>query len=213
MKAYQKTTLYVFASMLFLISALMLTVPPVDARTEKLVWEGIVYSSGDEVTTSVILESGKIYRIEVGGTRWWYNYPGNLSADAQYYTTDPSDSWNWGNHFSAPPPGSGHSFLQINSENVDWGAFSNGDTGHSYSIYLTGQGTAITFRIVDWVDGNVGNNYSHLWIKIYREITVGGHIVDSIPMEITASKIIVTLLLAAVVTVPIIQYRRKSRPE
>jgi len=142
-----------------------------------LIWEEWVHSTGVEVV-SPVLKDGTQYRI-VATEIWWYDKPGNLAADAQYYTTDPSNVWNWGNHF--PCPG-GHSFLQINGEDVDWGPFSNGDTYHTYTIYYTGEGSTITFKIVDWIDGYV-NNDSHIPVKIYEPRVVGGLIVEPNPLK------------------------------
>ncbi|MHA1833862.1 MAG: hypothetical protein ACTSV7_07715 [Candidatus Baldrarchaeia archaeon] len=172
MRTYLKTALIAFTSILFLVM-LLGTVSTV--RATYLIWQGEVSSSGDPVL-SPILEDGKEYYIVVS-EMFWYDYPSWLGADAQYYTTDSSDAWNWGNHFPAP---GGHSFLQINGEDVDWGPFSNGDTGHTYSIFYNGTGAAITFKIVDWIDGNYNNNECHLSIKIYERVTVGGQIYESV---------------------------------
>jgi hypothetical protein len=95
---------------------------------------------------------------------------GQYEADAMYYTTGPV-GWNWVNHFPAP---GGHSFLQINGADVNWGPFSNGDTRHTYSITYIGQGSPITFQIVDWIDQDYANNECHLPISIYLEEYKGG---------------------------------------
>lgn len=151
--------------MLAISSVLLVAVQvsPTNAA-EALIWTASVYSSGAPVT-SPILESGIQYRI-VAKEIFWYYYPGsgNLAADAQYYTTSWS-SWIWNNYFPAPD---GHSFLQINGMDVNWGPFSNGDTGHTYSIYYTGNGAAITLQLIDWIDGNYSNNYCHLPVFIYK---------------------------------------------
>jgi len=59
-------------------------------RADTLVWQGQVFSSGADVV-SLVLNAGSNYRIEAVGT-WWYNYAGNLAADAMFYTTDFSNS-------------------------------------------------------------------------------------------------------------------------
>jgi len=154
-----------------LLAAAFMTVPlcTVNAETpETLIWSEWVYSATGATVTSPVLEMGKMYRI-VASEIFWYNQPANLAADAMYYTTDPSNHWDWGNHFPAPY---GHSFLQINGASVNWGPFSNADTGHTYSITYTGRGRAISFRIVDWVDRkgcrpDYTNNYCHLPVSIY----------------------------------------------
>lgn len=206
MKDYKKTALFLLPLMLFLMSMPMVCTC---ALEEELVWEGTVYSSGEEVFTSILKQGD--YRI-VAEEIWWYNYPAYLAADAQYYTTDNSSAWHWGNHFPAPD---GHSFLQINREDVDWGPFSNGywepTRGHSYTIYYTWRCTGkISFRIMDWMDGNHGNNVSHINLRIYKVVTVGGYVVDSNPLEFATPWIIGALMLAVVVTIPIIKYVRKT---
>jgi hypothetical protein len=138
-------------------------------------WEGDVFSSGASVTTSVALLQGVRYSIVASGV-WWYDWAGNVAADAQYYTTDFSESVFWGNYFPAP---GGGSFLQINGQNVSWGTFSNGDSGnHTYTISFVGSGTTVTFRIVDLMDGNYDNNVCHIHLWIFGEVTVGGSLED-----------------------------------
>ena len=203
MKVYLKI-LSVFSSMLFLIGMLIVGVSAVMAD-EVLIWDHYLLSSGVPVT-SPLLKYGKLYRI-VAEEVWWYDYDFNLAADAQYYTTGPN-SWDWTNFFPAP---GGHSFLQINGQDVDWGAFSNGGTGHTYTIYYTGEEAAITFRIVDWMDGKYGNNECKIRVRIYEPVTVGGYVVDSSPFEAVKLWIISTLTLAVVIAVPVIKYRRKTR--
>lgn len=204
MKVYQKM-ISVISSMLFLMGMLVLAVAPVMAD-EVLILDAYVLSSGAAVT-SPLLKYGKLYRI-MADEIWWYDVDFNLAADAQYYTTDGSDSWDWASYATAP---GGHSFLQINAQDVDWGAFSNGDTGHTYTIYYTGEGAAITFRIVDWMDGKYDNNDCKIRVRIYEPVTVGGYVVDSNPFEAVKLWIISALILAAVTTVSIIKYRSKTQ--
>jgi hypothetical protein len=193
---------FAFVSTLFLVSMLVVVVLPV-LGSEEFVWEGSVPASGDPVV-SPILWQGVSYRIVVAMT-WWYDKPANLAADAQYYTTDFTNSWQWGN--SAPEP-NGHSFLQINEQDVDWGPFSNGDTGHTYEIYYEGEEAPITFRLVDWMDGNYANNVCHLRVRIYKETTVGGYIVGSNLWDF--APLLGALTFAIIITVPVISYLRKS---
>jgi hypothetical protein len=202
MKVCQKI-LFVFSSILFLVGMLVVVVSPVMAD-EVLIWDSYVLSSGAAVT-SPLLKYGKLCRI-VADEIWWYDVDFNLAADAQYYTTGPN-SWDWTNYVTAP---GGHSFLQINGQDVDWGAFSNGDTGHTYTIYYTGKGAALTFRIVDWMDEDYGNNDCKIRVRIYEPVTVGGYVVDSNPLEIF-TWLISALMLAAVTTVSIIKYRSKTQ--
>jgi len=161
-------------SVVRLACALLLLVGVSTVMGRSLVWEGSVYSSGVEVIGPV-LTSGTQYVIVAKNT-WWYKYiPYNLAADAMYYTTDPSDNIFWGNHFPAP---GGHSFLQIDNNDFDWGSFSNGDTGHTYTIGWTGSGAPVSFRIRDWNDSNYENNVCHIDVYIYVDVTVGGRIAD-----------------------------------
>jgi len=145
-------------------------------KSLSLLWEDQVPSSGLEVTSPVLI-SGEQYTIVVSD-RWWYSKPSedNLAGDAMYYTTNYTDSWDWVDNFAAP---GGHSFLQIDGQDVYWGPFSNGDTNHTYTIGYTGQDAALVFRIVDWVDGNYTNNECKLLVRIYGEHTVGGTIIDA----------------------------------
>ena len=177
--------LKIFLVVALLLASALIMAPANAVKAETLVWSGDVYSSGATVT-SPVLESGKVYRI-VASEIFWYDYGNNLAADAQYYTTDGSSNWNWVNHFPAPD---GHSFLQINEMDQNWGPFSNGDTGHTYAINYAGQGEAIRFRIVDWIDDDCSNNYCHLPVCIYEigetgKVTGGGQCVvgdnDKIP--------------------------------
>jgi hypothetical protein len=188
--------------MLFMVF-LVVEASPVMAR-EVLIWDEYVLSSGVEVI-SPKLEYGKLYRI-VADEVWWYNWDNNLAADAQYYTTDPSDSWNWKNYLPAP---NGHSFLQIDGEDVNWGPFSNGDNGHRYTVYCIGDGVSVTFKIVDWMDGNYGNNYCKIRVRIYESVIVGGYVVDSEPLEAVNLPIISAMIAGMLITIPLSNYCRK----
>jgi len=190
--------------MLFLVGLLIVAVSPVMAY-EVLIWDEYALSTGAEIT-SPVLEAGGLYRI-VADENWWYNATFNLAADAQYYTTNSSDSWDWVNNFPAP---GGASFLQINGQNVSWGPFSNGDTGHTYTIYYTGEGATVTFRIVDWMDGNYTNNDCKIRVRIYESVTVGGYVVDSNPFE-TVGLWIIGAVMVVLITVPVVKYCRKTR--
>lgn len=203
LKIIWKTAVFASVAVLFIINTLAV-VSPVMA-TGPPVWEGDAYSSGVPVSSS-ILYAGLQYRIVVNGT-WWYDWPQNPAADAQYYTTDPSNSFYWGNHYPAP---GGASFLQINGQNVTWGPFSNGETGHTYIVHYVGTEAAITFNIVDWVDNDYADNVCHIHIRIYSEIVVGGHIVDSNPWETVTYFTVGGLIFAAAVTVPIINHRKRN---
>ena len=152
--------------MIILVLGFILSTTPILnlplARADTLVASFWVYSDGAPAT-SPVLEFGKKYKI-VATEMFWYDHPNWLQAYAMYYTTN-KDGWQWTNHFPAPD---GHSFLQINGQDIDWGPFSNGDTGHTYTIYMMGEGDSLTFQIVDWIDGDYSNNGCHLPVYIYE---------------------------------------------
>ncbi|MCW4003680.1 MAG: hypothetical protein NWE95_07200, partial [Candidatus Bathyarchaeota archaeon] len=161
---------------LLLAVPLVLSLPPSEAAEETLLWQGTAYSDTGAPVTTPTLEFGQSYRIVVH-YRFWYNQAGMVQADAQYYTTDTAGSniTNWTNYFPAPD---GHSFLQINGGDVNWGPFSNSDMNHTYSITYIGTGAPITFQIVDWIDHDYSNNWSHLDITIYRDTSAAKFPVD-----------------------------------
>ncbi|MEM2111172.1 MAG: hypothetical protein QXX08_04765 [Candidatus Bathyarchaeia archaeon] len=201
MKEHKKF-FFTILSTLFVINALTFALQPVKA-SEIFMWEAYVPSSGEEIV-SPMLKAGALYRIAVEGI-WWYNYEDNLAADAQYYTTDFSNSWNWGNYFPAPDD---HSFLQIDGEDVDWGAFSNGDTGHKYAINMNGKNAAVTFRIVDWMDEDYANNECQLLVRIYAYVSVGGQVVDFTPLDIAKLWTVTVLLVTLFATISAIKYHK-----
>jgi hypothetical protein len=155
-------TLYLISAAILLFTITITSAPEVQAQ-EVLFWTDNAYSSTGATVSTPTLVSGTEYRI-VASTMFWYNVSGQLEADAQYYTTANS-SWNWINYYPAP---NGHSFLQINGSDVNWGSFSNGDANHTYSITFMGTGNPITFQVYDWVDQDVSNNYCHIEISIYQ---------------------------------------------
>lgn len=128
---------------------------------------GIVGSPYGESVETGILESGTVYCI--GSTNvfsYAIDVDRNLEADTQYYM-DGGRTWQWDQPVHHAPDS--HSFLQINNQDVDWGAFVNGDPdGHEYMIYYLGKGTPVTLRIYDWIDENVGNNDCHFNVRICR---------------------------------------------
>lgn len=169
------------------------------------VWEGDVYSSGVEVLSSP-LNYGVPYRV-VTTEVWLYDNRSNLAADAMYYTDSYVDTVFWADSLALV---GGGSFLQINGQNVSWGPFSNGNSGnHTYTIYYTGTGDALTFRIRDWVDLNYNNNFCHLHVRIYSEVTVGGRLADVVPSGLVVGFVVGAVAFAAMGTAPVI--RRRGR--
>jgi len=157
---------------------------------------------------SPALQAGLVYRVVVNGS-WLYDRDANLAADAMYYTTDYNDSWMWGNYFALP---NNESFLQVNGQNVNWGPFSNGDTGHTYVTILNGDGRSVSFQIVDWMDENYSNNYCHLVVQIYEEGScVGGLIVEPDPVSFSWIVSLGVPLVAVVLAVPAVVFYKKRR--
>jgi hypothetical protein len=146
----------------YLALILLLTIaaiPIYNTKAETKIWDGEVASIGGPVTsiTSVVHQTYRIIATEVFS-------PGpGFTADAQYYTNE-GYLWNWVTWLKPD----GHSFLQINGADVNWGPFSNGDTFHTYTINYVGDGNPIVFNIIDWIDGNKSNNVCHLRVQIYE---------------------------------------------
>jgi hypothetical protein len=159
---------------LTLFAALTVAIFPIYnvQATETLVWAGSVSSNGTPVTTPTLV-LGVNYRILVS-PGIMYLGP-NTVCDAEYYAVSPVDGWVW---LSGTRPGS-HSFLQIDDDDVEWGAFSNGQPGyppylgHTYEIHYVGTDAPIEFSIHDWIDGIYAENSCHLEIAILREEGAG----------------------------------------
>ena len=158
----KKKTAIILVLGLLLSTTTLLNFPV--AKGDTLVECFDVSSDGTPVTSSV-LDFGKKYKI-VASEIFWYDKPNGYAADAMYYTTD-TNFWQWTNVFPAPD---GHSFLQINGEDIDWGPFSNGDTGHTYTLEMMGEGDSLTFQIIDWLEDpqNPSPNECHLRVCIYE---------------------------------------------
>jgi hypothetical protein len=120
-----------------------------------------VPSTGEPVT-SPTLTSDKLYRI-VATERYWLDHT-DIKGDAMYWSTSLTDWW-WTSHEPEPD---GHSFLQIDGQDINWGPFSNGNTGHTYEIQLQGSDAEMVFQIIDWYDGDYTNNVCHLKVYIYE---------------------------------------------
>jgi cell division septation protein DedD len=158
-----KKTEICILSFLLIATVFFISIPIVNAQQERI-WSDTVYSATGNIVTSPVLEVGKEYRV-VASAIFWYDNSSSLAADAMYYTSNSSNSWDWINYYPAPD---NHSFLQMNGKDVNWGNFSNGDTGHTYSLNCTGLGIPLTFQIVDWMDQNRTNDNCHFQIEIYQ---------------------------------------------
>lgn len=164
-----------------LISSLFLIAVPLHSASAQwtLIWESELHSYLCPPVISPVLEAGREYLIEIQGTFASYNMSGitEYAMDAYYYSIimepsgDEPDIWVWDNHHPAPD---GHSFVQIDGSDVNWGPFNNGVTspwgGHEYSIVYTGAGAPITFTIEEWLDPlrDCVLNYCHFHIRIYE---------------------------------------------
>jgi hypothetical protein len=124
-------------------------------ESERLIWDQWTCSGGGNYM-SPILTDARQYRIEVSN-QFIYNTTLDGRADAKYYSPD-----TWTNYYPAPD---GHSLMQIDGGDIDWGAY---NSGHVYSILFEGTGASLRFQIVDWVDSTSGNNGGSLRIRIYR---------------------------------------------
>jgi hypothetical protein len=120
-------------------------------------------SSDGTAVWSPVLEFGRMYRIVA--TEVFTVAPG-VTADAMYYTDDGTNTWFWSHYHTLAD---GHSFLQMNGNDIDWGPFSNGGDYHTYTIEVVGTGAALMFQIHDWIDEDYTNNQCHLRVRIYTE--------------------------------------------
>lgn len=161
MNIKRKTKLLVGLMLLITISSIGIISVNADTFIEMF----DVSSDGTPVT-SVTLEAGKTYKITAKEV-FQYDDPSNFCADPMYYTSEYTDTWVWTSYEPCPE---GHSFLQINGNDVNWGPFNNGErdpfSGHSYTIIYNGEGEPLTFQIIDWIDGDYSNNYCHFNVRI-----------------------------------------------
>ena len=128
-------------------------------------WYADVHSdpgAGANVVTTPILDEGRIYYITTAEI-FWPDYS-DVQADAQFYSTDDFSTW----FKPESPPGTIHSFLQINDNDVNWGDTPNLDpsTWHQYTVPFTGSGEPITLSLIDWYDNDYANNVCHLPVCI-----------------------------------------------
>lgn len=122
-------------------------------------WYSDVYSDGTVVTTP-FLDNGRMYSITAGEI-YQVDEAQDIQADAQFYSMDGWVTW------SKPesPPGTFHSFLQMDDNDVNWGDL-DPSTFHEYTVQFTGLGKPNTLRIIDWYDSSYLNNHCHLQVCI-----------------------------------------------
>lgn len=164
----------VLVSVLLGIVVLAVAATPV-LGAPTLVWQGQVSSSTGAVVTGPVLQTGGYYRI-VAMNPWRWDIDENFAADAMYWTNNFTSNVFWGGVYFPCPDN--HSFLRVSGQDVNWGAFSDGETNHTYTNHRAGNGVAVTFQIVDWKDDNYTNNECHLDVYIYLDYVVGGHVAD-----------------------------------
>lgn len=202
----KKKAVFYLSNLMLIIMSLMIFSPVMVKAGEILIWEGQVSADSTVPVPGPTLEYGEIYRI-VASQVFYYDPPANLAADAQYYTDDGSDDWIWVTYIQ---PSGGQSFLRINGLDVYWGPFNNGKadlTGHTYSIYYTGEGTQITFIINDYI-GNRDVYSCKLNVKIYWVPSVGGYIVGSNILKVFPLLTVCAFIVALLTTGRIIKIRR-----
>ena len=173
-----------------------------------LIWEGDVNSASITPVVGPTLESGEIYLIVASEIFWLDPLTDQYYvADAMYYQGTPggTDSWNWNPALVNPAPG-GQSFLQIDGASVNWGPFSNGDTGHMYTYYYTGTGAPITFFVAELL-GDRDDYSSHFIVKIYKTKTVGGYILGSNILKAVPSLAVCAFIAALLTTRRILKSR------
>ncbi len=124
--------------------------------------------SSDITTSAVTLTSGRTYVVEVSGTYSFGNRP-DFVADAEWthrndaFTDSPlaAHGWTLGeNTYPTVYPAVALD-LQIDGQNIDWGAFNE---GHLYKTIVEGDGTPLDFSIYD---SYYGDNTGGLDVAIY----------------------------------------------
>jgi len=204
----KKKVVFYLSNLMLIIMSVMIFSPVIVKAGEILIWEGKVFADSTDEVIGPTLENGEIYRIVASGV-FFYDPPTNpnYAADAQYYTTG-TDPWVWTDNFL---PLGGQSFLRINGLDVYWGLFNNGNldgvTGHTYSIYYTGEGTPITFIINDYFNKREVYD-SHFDVKIYWVPSVGGYIVGSNILKVFPLLTFCAFIVALLTTGRIIKIRR-----
>jgi len=146
-------------ALLSVVGVLAFPIPPVNAQWTFV--EQLKVSSTGASVTSTVLEAGREYQIQSMGVFQSFPPPEPwYEADAQWYTTT-----DWGISYAPAPDG--HSFLQINEMDVNWGMWSNDPGFHTLTTYRIGTGAPITFRIVDWIDEDYTNNECGFYVWIW----------------------------------------------
>ncbi|MEM5774664.1 MAG: hypothetical protein AAGU05_06640, partial [Anaerolineaceae bacterium] len=133
----------------------------------------IVPSNGVTVTSTAVLVSGVSYELEASGTYKFVNWatatiPDLGYADARFsyripssYNSTGSPAWIDGANLIPGYP----NYLQIwvNGNSFTWGT--GYSETHTYVSNFTGQGSTVSFKIVD---NAYGDNVGSLTVKIYR---------------------------------------------
>ena len=133
--------------------------------------------------SSFPLAYGKCYKVQANGT---YIFGTGLTGDAEWQLRTSSPlfpSWQkYGGsaQVEPTPPILDWGDLLINNMSVDWGNFSD---SHVYSVYLTGTGTPINFRIADSGAGGTINDLGS-YCDNSGSLTVKLYVADPVPMEI-----------------------------
>ena len=129
-----------------------------------------VYPDGTDYCSSVVLETGKNYRLEASGTYtyWPTQLPDAGIADAKYslrpegsHNPGPGPQWISGDDL--PDPWKHYLELLVDGSHQDWGVF---NLAHTYSTEYIGNGTPVSvcFNILD---SGYGDNSGSLTVEIY----------------------------------------------
>ncbi|MEX0930371.1 MAG: hypothetical protein WDZ79_01690, partial [Candidatus Paceibacterota bacterium] len=135
------------------------------AKPQSLVAKEILeIDSSDEIgeTTSLVLDSSRLYLIEVEGD-YRFRSDSNDRADAEYYTEN-----NWTSHGEWGqdnlPEDQRTLDMVIDNTNIDWQSFNN---AHLYKHIMEGTGNTAVFRIFERQSSHYNDNEGELTVRIY----------------------------------------------
>jgi len=118
-----------------------------------------VPADGSVITSSTVLQSGMLYRLEAAGT---FLAGDTITADAEYSSGRPSYEWrDFVERYEQY--GEGLLELRVNGAFVEWGDF---NPEHVYSIDVLGTGSPLSFSF-DIYDIYSPNNSGSLTASIY----------------------------------------------
>lgn len=123
-------------------------------------------TTGTPTFSNVVLEAGKVYKIEAVGTYYFRSYgdPSGYLADAEYALRNDyyGTGWTKGDAWPYSEPYNGLDLCEDAAFNIDWGPLDK--TTHTYSILYTGEDSKISLFIKDNV---YTDNSGYLTVNIY----------------------------------------------